>query len=432
MENCYVCGRKLSDDGAVGTAKRHKEHIIHNGIYGKLKSSTILCRECGGAYSKDDAKFVEIFSGFIGLLRDKLISKDHGSTDSKRLKGFLYLPDGETNDVEYCKGKVYPSNPYYEINEDAKVIKIYGQKNRIKHYHNVILKQHPEYTDFTIERYDNISTVGTIGLFFSEGNADFNKIFREGMCKIATEFALHCDVKKEDLPNTLKLGENDSSLLITDKNPIVPYMPHSSIDMIMALMDDYIDEKYPIHLLRLYSETQKKGRSLVCYIELFSTFKYYVLLNPNYEGPDIDRWYCQTIISELDNVGNPQVPELNVSKVLDDKRNTLYQILSTYLNSKFLPELLFERRTIGMLIDQTICNEGLEQLIREMLDQLSPDNYMKTTIYHYNDADSSYVSTFEQCLDASIDHVRDFTFFKFNQLDRFCWNYVKILEARKR
>ena len=101
MDTCYVCGKTLTDDGANGTSKRHKEHIIHNGIYGKLKSSTILCEQCGGAYSKNDAKFVELFSGFIELLREKLINKDHGSTNAKRLKGFLYLPEDEKKKIEF-------------------------------------------------------------------------------------------------------------------------------------------------------------------------------------------------------------------------------------------------------------------------------------------------------------------------------------------
>ena len=140
MDTCYVCGKTLTDDGANGTSKRHKEHIIHNGIYGKLKSSTILCEQCGGAYSKNDAKFVELFSGFIELLREKLINKDHGSTNAKRLKGFLYLPEDEKKKIEFFDGKSYPITPYYEIDEDNKVIKIYGQKKRIIQYQNVVKK----------------------------------------------------------------------------------------------------------------------------------------------------------------------------------------------------------------------------------------------------------------------------------------------------
>lgn len=432
MDTCYICGKKLSDDGTDDTVKRHKEHIIHNGIYGKLKSSIILCEKCGGAYSKNDAKFVELFSGFIEVLHDKLIVKDHGTTSAKRLKGFLYLPEDEKKDIEFCGDKAYPVTPFYEIDEEANIIKIYGQKKRIEQYQNVVKKDHPECSDYAVELCDDISAWGAIGLFFSEGNKEFNSIFREGMCKIATEFALHNDVKVDDLPYTLKLSEHNTTELISGLAPIVPYMPHSAIDQILALMEDYVDLKYPLHVLRIYSEpTADENRHvLVCCIELFSTFKYYVLLNNDYKGPDIDKWYCQTIISEQDEVGNPQNPDLDIEKVLESKRNRVYQILATYIRSKNLPSVLIDANTTGKLIDESISDEGLEQFLKEMLDQLSPDNYMKNTVYHYDDTNPSYVSVFDQCHKTSTDNVRIYTYFKFNQLDRFCWNYHKIIEAR--
>lgn len=429
MENCYVCGKKLSNDGTV---KRHKEHIIHNGIYGKLKSSIILCEKCGGAYSKNDAKFVELFSCFIEVLHDKLISKDHGTTNAKRLKGFLYLIEDEKKDIEFWGDKAYPVTPYYEIDQEANIIKIYGQKKRMEQYQNVVKKDHPEWLDYAVEFCDDISALGSIGLFFSEGNKEFNSIFREGMCKIATEFALNNDMQVDNLPYTLKLSEHNTIELISGLASIVPYMPHSYIDLILALIEDYVDLNYPLHVLRLYSEiTPDENRhALVCYIELFSTFKYYVLLNSDYKGPDIDKWYCQTIISEQDEEGNPLNPNLDIEKVLESKRNRTYQILTTYIRSKNLPSALIDATTTGKFIDDSISSEGLEQFTKEMLDQLTPDNYMKNTVYHYDDDDPSYVSVFRQCVDASTDMAKIYTNFKFNQLDRFCWNYHKIIEAR--
>lgn len=46
MKNCCnICGKELSNDGSGNTVRSHKEHIIHSGIYGRLKSSTILCEQ---------------------------------------------------------------------------------------------------------------------------------------------------------------------------------------------------------------------------------------------------------------------------------------------------------------------------------------------------------------------------------------------------
>lgn len=433
MDTCYVCGKTLTNDGANGTTKRHREHIIHNGIYGKLKSSTILCEQCGESYSKNDAKFVELFSGFIELLRGKLINKDHGSVNAKRLKGFLYLPEEEKKNIEFLDGKIYPVTPYYEIDEEKKVIKIYGHKKRIIQYQNVVKKEHQEYNDFAVELCEDISTMGTVGLFFSEGNAEFNLIFREGLCKIATEFALDCNVRIEDMPYTLDKGENNTAILKAESAKIVPYMPHSAAEMTIALIEDYVVQKYPLHILRLYTDTTSADdcRFLVCYIELFSTFKYFVILNDDYKGSDIDKWYCQTIISEDNPKGNPVNPSLDIKTVLRDMRDRTYIILSTYIKTKKLPEFIFDTKSTSKIIEDTIAEEGLEQFTREILDYLSVDNYMKTTVYHYEDARPSFISLIGQCLKMPIDKARYYTLFKFNQLDRFCWNYNKIIEARK-
>ena len=215
---------------------------------------------------------------------------------------------------------------------------------------------------------------------------------------------------------------------------IVPYMPHSAAEMTVALMEDYVDQKYPLHLLRLYTETTGVDdcRSLVCYVELFSTFKYFVLLNDDYKGNDIDKWYCQTIISEEDSEGNPVKPYLDIETILKGMRDRTYNILSTYIKTKKLPEVLFDTKSTSRIIEDTIADEGLEQFTREILDYLSVDNYMKNTVYHYEDAEPSMKSLIGQCLKTPIDKARFYTVFKFNQLDRFCWNYNEIIEARNK
>ena len=76
--------------------KAHGEHIIHNGIRGKLISRAILCEECGGAYSKDDANFCKIFAPFVVALSDRMIPADHGKTDGNTLKGSIF----KTSDVK--------------------------------------------------------------------------------------------------------------------------------------------------------------------------------------------------------------------------------------------------------------------------------------------------------------------------------------------
>ena len=140
MNYCYMCGKELSDDGSGTTAKRHKEHIIHNGIYGRLKSSAILCETCGGKYSGSDAKFVELFKGFIDLMSPFLYGKDHGSEERKRIKAYLYPIEGEKTEVEYHAGKTYPKVPYTIVDDEKKEVTLCANKHRLKDFEKVVLK----------------------------------------------------------------------------------------------------------------------------------------------------------------------------------------------------------------------------------------------------------------------------------------------------
>lgn len=167
MDNCYVCGKELSDDGLNETVKRHSEHIIHNGIYGKLKSSSILCEKCGGLYSEKDAQFVKIFDCFTEVIRKTLVQKDHGKTNkSKRLQGYFYNKNGNKVDVEYKEGRVYPKNPYYENDKEENVVKIFAEEKRGENYKNQIIKDNPMFSDYKFEFCNDISSDGCYGLFF--------------------------------------------------------------------------------------------------------------------------------------------------------------------------------------------------------------------------------------------------------------------------
>ena len=163
-----MCGRPLSDDGKNGTVQRHKEHIIHNGIYGRLKSTTILCVQCGNAYSKEDSNFVNLFGGFLETLHDYLYKRDHGKDKRKRLRAYFY-PNSENEldnkeEVEFCAGKVYTLTPYYEVFEENKEIQIVAHKDRLPHFEKVLLKEHPEYAEYKRILIDDISDLGQIGI----------------------------------------------------------------------------------------------------------------------------------------------------------------------------------------------------------------------------------------------------------------------------
>ena len=118
----------------------------------------------------------------------------------------------------------------------------------------VIVVDDPELKEYKRILIDDISNKGNVGLFFSEKNPDFNTIFKDGITKIATEFALHNGINRNEITESLIIYSDNSASLDSSKTPIIPYTPSSISDLIFALVEDVINPYYPSHVIRLYTE----------------------------------------------------------------------------------------------------------------------------------------------------------------------------------
>lgn len=302
---CYICNRELAEKPTnEGECKAHGEHIIHNGIRGKLISRTILCEECGGKYSKEDSNFCKIFDPFIAALGNRLILADHGKVGDKVLKGSLFdTPSGNPDDpnrkVMIKNGVVAPIEPYYEIDGDR--ITLYAEKNRIDQYEKVVAKElqqeGKDITDFNLQKVTDIHDKGYLAYYFSKDNSNFNHDFQVGMVKIATEYALECGIPREQLKNVLSIHSDGTANIENDYVKIIPFVPTTLFD---CVFEDYryaLEEGYPSHTLKLFSTKYSDGSCILyCYIDLFSTFQYYVVLNDQYTGEEISHMYSQRLL----------------------------------------------------------------------------------------------------------------------------------------
>ena len=302
---CYVCNKEIMDKPASASyCKAHGEHIIHNGIRGKLISRTILCEECGGSYSKDDANFCKIFAPFIVALNNRMIPADHGKPDGYTLKGSLFkTPDIKEDDngidVTAKNGKVIPIQPYYTI--EGNKIDVYAGEKRIKDYLKVLAKELKDNGDdidhYTIEQHTDIHDQGYLAYYFSKGNDNFNVDFKKGMVKIATEYAIHCGIDREVLTDVISIDDKGKGTMDYDKAKLTPFIPTTLFDI---LYEDYrylFEDGYPSHMLKLFTSKYNDGKTrLYCYLDLFSTFQYYVLLNDDYKGEEISKTYAQRLI----------------------------------------------------------------------------------------------------------------------------------------
>ena len=78
----------------------------------------------------------------------------------------------------------------------------------------------------------------------------------------------------------------------------------------LGIIDEIIENNksefhsYPMHTLILFNSISNP-EMLICYIELFSTYQYYVILSDKYSGPEIYEYYTQKILPEKEVVFEP-------------------------------------------------------------------------------------------------------------------------------
>lgn len=325
MYKCYLCNRELIDKKTYEQSKEnfkekpainHKEHIIQNSLHGKLKLENILCSDCGGILSTQiDTQFCSLFNLITVQLKNILVSKDHGNSNkSKTIKGYLYKDISLTEkiDVDYKDKRVSPKKPYYEIDNENKIIKVFANKKRANHFkkqiQNELNKERIDIRNYKIEIDTNIESRGILGLHFIEGIDDFNSKFKKGFSKIAIGFAISKGINREELTNVLKINE-DKSAEITYSNKLFPFFPLSVFDVFYEENRLAVELNYPTHEIILFSQKYSDNtKKLFCYISLFSTFQHYVLLNVNYKGPDIYETYYQTILKQ-------DIPDIDIRKI---------------------------------------------------------------------------------------------------------------------
>lgn len=333
---CYVCDKELVDTvtDPKTQCKKHGEHIIHNAILGHLKSDKILCEDCGGKYSQDDALFAGVFSPIVALLKagGRLRQPDRKIKDMS-VKGQIFvdreLSTSPIYDIIFRDGKIFPAKPDYKLNENAKVLDIICDSKQYKNYSNSVISKLKavgiDISEFKIVPHCELSKEGLVGLFFSKGKENFNESMRNGLMKIAVEFALDRGVCREELKDVLLIDPNTNESRIDYENAyIIPFCTLNIVDGIFENERVRFERTYPSHSLYLFTINHQEGKALYCYIDLFSTFQFYVLLNRDYKGNTVNEYYAQKLLKnyqytdeEIDSMSNNDLDEVIRGNNLD-------------------------------------------------------------------------------------------------------------------
>lgn len=257
-QNCVYCGKEITT--------RSSEHVIQNALGGLYESEDICCPECNNYISRCiDAPFTKIFNPIIGKIDN-------------------FSKTNNTKSMPSCTGKVLYNNKIYNaFIKNGKVVGCPDLSRELKTDISKLPLQIVAY-DFKLD----------------------NEIFHTGMAKIAFNYALDKGIDLDTLKHGLNIEKTANDIQkISFTYPMIPFYPLNPVDKYIELDTDF--KLY--HNMILFSQES----TLWCYIDLFNTFQYYVLLSDNLpQGINVYDNYAQTL-QKIDRTD----PELDIYRPKD-------------------------------------------------------------------------------------------------------------------
>ena len=392
-EHCVYCGKIIE--------KRSREHIIQNAIGGLYESEDICCPECNNYISKHiDAPFTKTFNPIISRIEN--FTKTN-NTKSKPICTGKALHDGVLYDVSIKAGKVVACP---ELSQKLKC-DISKLPFKIVAY------------DFPIK----------------------NRAFINGLGKIAFNFALEKGISLSVLKKGLDIKVvGDKIESIAFNYHVLPFYPLNPMDKHIELNTDM--ELY--HNLILFSQ----GKMLWCYIDLFNTFQYYVLLSDSWdENVSVHETYLQ-LLQKLDR----SIPHLYIRKPKHILTYAMFYNIAPCMDLELFKKRVAEaiqkasqKKNMGDVLSEKM---GSNYLDPDKLKQMSKDemNFYLKSLLLYSDEDDhlndknfrivtlsengfetvSYPLLIKILVDRQEIDVRSYTFEKFERLNKFLSGFDKI------
>lgn len=259
---CYLSGDIITSDNKTD------EHIIPNALNGHLTSNKVLTSDSNLSLGKTiDSKFESIFDIFtsqMGFRRDRGRNRNFTVTDIITNEKYV-LSDS----------KISPVTPFYD--KDNSIIYAKDKKKYNQIYKKI--------------KSGELNNIGFIddrtGHYFYRFDIS-NKEFKQGVAKIAAGFATMNGVKRESLDCVLD-AQNKK---ILEKPHVLPFIALSDLE---KKVESKINESsiFPFHSLIVHGS--RDSGLLYCYVELFSTFQYIVILSYDYSGDDFYNDYFHSL-----------------------------------------------------------------------------------------------------------------------------------------
>jgi hypothetical protein len=358
---CYACGKEITP------SNRSDEHIIPNAIGGRLKSKSLLCKQCNSDFGDSIDSELSRQLNHIGNMLN--IKRDRGNPQP--IKG-IYNKTGEQIILE-PGGK--PSMPKPVITEEANGDKkcVHVTARSVGEAKTILKGLNKKYPKINVEetlknaemkrKYldDEVHYSTDIG-----GEESFRSV-----CKTSVSFYMHTGGKREYIQD------------------LIPYIKGDiEIDRVYFFYDEEViskDNGQIIHGLVLRGNSREKV--LYMYVEYFNAFKFLVLLNDNYQGVNVNESYVFDLLNQAEiepavtlNLTRARIIRAITEKTLpiEKMRESLNQIMPVILD-KQRKEVIsdFASRALenslmkypeGVLITEEMINE----LTREFMKEITP------------------------------------------------------------
>lgn len=271
---CYLCGEIITEEN------KHSEHIIPNGVAGKLQSEHLLHEKCGERLGSElDVYLAKKFSTLMNMIDAK---KDrNGNTAGK----FIAQMNGIDISCSIKNGKIGISGVFYD------------KENRIVYCNKKEERNLRKKFGDGVEYKTNLD----VDCIVTSGLTEITDIDKKCLTKIAVEFALHCGVQVDNLDCAFDALNKEFKF-----PKFIPYYPINIFESFVEKMKWYfekqrtyssldkftVNSEYPSHSLHLFSV----GKILYCFVSLFSYFEFYIVLSENFNGGIISQWHFESVV----------------------------------------------------------------------------------------------------------------------------------------
>ncbi len=376
--NCYSCEIELSQ------SNKSIEHIFINAIGGRLKSNQLLCKKCnndlGNLLDSELAKQCNHLMNFLLLDREK---------------GSFQPIVGKTNDGEefILDGAEIKSKSNFSIEKNGENVNVSfngSEEKELKKYFTQLSKKYPQVNVEEILEKANHSKY-----YLNEPiNVNLNiggKIAMRAIAKIAVNFYLLNGGKRNHVEHIINYIKNGGST--------------GFVQYYYGVKNNYL--KVSDNNIYHYINLVGKEGNLYCYLELFGTLKFIIILSDNYLGDNLDFEYAYNLISKEEvNIGL----KLNLSKEhlneaikgkfvqienIQENLSEIMKIGHKRQSSKHLSKLIHEatQNTLGKYKEGTPITEDMAN---EFINELATSIAIYMTRKNHNQK-RTYVNSISKC-----------------------------------